>query len=192
MSSTRLPRLFVFAGTRRGLVVFGALTLLSGATMLPALATMADHGASVLAFESAAGVDRSREILDEWGSAGKTAMWWQLALDMPFLVGYGLFLAGACAAVAHRARETGQPRLERAAAVFVWLGPIAAASDFTQNVSLALLLSGHVEQPWPRISALAAPTTTWLGAAAAVFALAGAVATRRRTRQGNPDEPGFV
>lgn len=181
MRSARLPRLFVFAGTRRGLLAFAALALLSGAAMLPALATMAHHGATVLEFETAAGVDCSREILRYWGSPGKTAMWWQLALDIPFLVGYGLFLAGACAAVAGRAREAGRPRLERAAAVFAWLGPIAAASDLAQNFSLALVLSGHVEQPWPRISALAAPTTTWLGAAAALFALAGAVVTRRRT-----------
>lgn len=175
-----LPRLFVFAGTRRGLIGFAALALLSGAAMLPALATMAHHGATVLEFESAAGVDRSREILSEWGPAGETAMWWQLALDMPFLIGYGLFLAGACAAVARRAHESGQLRLERAAVAFAWLGPIAAASDFAQNVSLALVLNGHLEQPWPRISALAAPATSWLAAAAALFALAGAVATRRR------------
>lgn len=180
MDYTRLPRLFVFAGTRRGLLAFGALALVSGAAMLPALATMAGHGASVLDFEKAAGVDRTREILSEWGSAGKTAMWWQLAFDTPFLIGYGLFLAGACTTVARRARETHRPRLERAAGVFAWLGPIAATSDFAQNISLALVLSGHVEQPWPRISTLAGPTTTYLAGAAALFSLIGVAATRRR------------
>jgi hypothetical protein len=177
---TRLPRLFVLAATRRGLLFFAALALLSGAAMLPALATMVDHGASVLAFEGAAGVARTREILTAWGSAGKTAMWWQLALDTPFLIGYGLFLAGACTAVARRAREAGKARLERAAGVFAWLGPVAAAADFAQNVSLALVLGGNVEQPWPRISAIAVPMITWLGVAAALFAILGAIATRVR------------
>lgn len=175
-----LPRLFALAGTKRGLGGLAALTLLAGAAMLPAMRAMADHGASLIAFESAGSVSRSQEIVAEWGSSGKAAMWWQLALDMPFLIGYGLFLAGACAAVARRARAAGRPRLERAAVVVAWLGPIAAAADFLQNVALALVLSGHVAQPWPRISAVAGPITTTLTAATALFALAGAFVTRRR------------
>jgi hypothetical protein len=178
MREAPLPRLFVAAGTKRGLWGLAALTLLCGAAMLPAMRTMADHGASLIAFESAGSVPRSQEIVTEWGSADKTAMWWQLALDTPFLIGYGLFLAGACAAVARRARSVGRLRLERAATVVAWFGPIAAAADFSQNVSLALVLRGHVAQPWPRISAVAGPTTTTLALAAALFALVGAFVTR--------------
>lgn len=178
MNGLPLPRLFVFAGTKWGLLIFAALALLSGAAMLPALRTMADHGASVLDFESAAGVTRSQEILAAWGNEGKGAMWWQLALDTPFLIGYGLFLAGACAAVARRAQASSKPRLERAATLLAWCGPLAASIDFLQNVSLALVLSGHVAQPWPRISALAAPMVTILGTVAAVFAIGGYLATR--------------
>jgi hypothetical protein len=181
MRETPLPRLFVVVGTKRGLWSLAALTLLCGAAMLPAMRTMADHGASLIAFESAGSVSRSQEIVTEWGSAGKTAMWWQLALDTPFLIGYGLFLAGACAAVARRARGAGMPRLERAAAVVAWLGPIAAAADFSQNVSLGLVLTGHVTQPWPRISAVAGPLTTTLALVAALFALGGTFATRQQT-----------
>lgn len=185
MKKAPLPHLFVAAGSRRALFGLGALALLCGAAMLPAMHTMADHGASLIGFESAGGVARSQEIVAEWGSAGKTAMWWQLALDMPFLIAYGLFFAGACAAVARRAHAAGRPGLERAAAVIAWLGPIAAAADFSQNVSLALVLSGHGDQPWPRISALAGTVTTTLAATAALFALGGVLATRRR----GPAEP---
>lgn len=180
MNAAPLPRLFRVAGTRRGLLGLATLTLVSGAAMLPSMRTMADHGASLLAFENASTASRSREILAAWGSAGETAMWWQLALDTPFLIGYGLFLAGACAAVARRARDAGRPGLERAAVGFAWLGPIAAVADLLQNVSLALVLGGHATQPWPRISATAAPVTTSLALLAALFALAGALATRRR------------
>jgi hypothetical protein len=174
-----LPRIFAAAGTRRGLLGLGALTLVCAAAMLPTFQTMADHGASVFAFESAGSVARSREIVEEWGSAGKAAMWWQLAIDTPFLVGYGLFLAGACAAVARRAAAAGMPRLERAAVFVAWLGPIAAAADFAQNISLALVLRGHVTQPWPRISAVAGTVTIALSLTAALFALAGVAVTRR-------------
>ena len=180
MKQAAIPQLFRAAGAKRRLWMLAALTLLFGAAMLPAMRTMGDHGASLIAFESAGTVSRSQEILTEWGDAGKTAMWWQLGLDLPFLIGYGLFLAGACAAVARRAREAGKPRLEQAAAVLVWFGPLAAAGDFLQNVSLALVLEGHVVQPWPRIAALANPTTTSLTVSAGLFALCGALATRRR------------
>ena len=180
MREAPLPRLFVAAGTKRGLWSLAALTLLSGAAMLPAMRTMGDHGASLIAFESAGSVSRSQEIVTEWGSAGKSAMWWQLALDTPFLIGYGLFLAGACAAVARRARATERLRLERAAVVVAWLGPIAAAADLAQNVSLTLVLAGHVAQLWPRISAIAGRTTTTLAVIAALFALVGAFVTRKQ------------
>jgi hypothetical protein len=179
-----IPRLFVAVGTRPALWALGVLALLCGAAMLPAMHTMGDHGASLIAFESAGSVARSQEIVTEWGSAGKTAMWWQLALDTPFLIAYGLFLAGACAAVARRAHVAKRPGLERTAAVIAWFGPIAAAVDLLQNISLALVLTGHVAQPWPRISAVAGPTTTTLALVAALFASGGALATRSRPTLG--------
>jgi len=180
MTRAPIPKLFRAAGAKRGLWTLAALTLVSGAAMLPAMRTMADHGASLFAFESAGSVARSQEIVSGWGDAGRSAMWWQLGLDLPFLIGYGLFLAGACSAVARRAHETGRRRLERAAAVLVWFGPLAAIGDFLQNVSLALILEGNAAQPWSRIAALANPITTSLIVTAALFALCGALATRRR------------
>ena len=185
----KLPRLFIAAGSKRGLLALAALTLLSGAAMLPAMRTMANHGASLIAFESTGSVSRSQEILAEWGAAGKSAMWWQLALDLPFLVGYGLFLAGACAAVARRARASGRQRLERVATIVAWLGPLAAAADFLQNVSLAFVLDGHVTQPWPRISAAAGPLTTGCALAAAIFAIGGFLVTRAQSPQPAPVKP---
>lgn len=173
-----MPRLFVYASRPRVLWILAAIALISGAAMLPTMSTMAAHGASLIAFESAGSVARSQEILAGWGDPGKTAAWWQLAFDTPFLIGYGLFAAGACAAVARRAAQVGKPRLQRAATLIAWCGPIAAAADFLQNVSLALILSGQMTQPWPRIAAICGPTTTILMAIGLSFALAGAVATR--------------
>ncbi len=146
--------------------------------MLPAMRTMADHGASLIAFENAGSVDRATEILAEWGAAGERAMWWQLALDLPFLIGYGLFAAAACAAVARRAAVVGKPLLRRAATVFAWFGPLAAARDLLQNIALALVLTGRVEQPWPRMAAVGSSAVTILVVASLLFALVGAFLTR--------------
>jgi hypothetical protein len=175
-----LPRLFVWAGKPQSLWALAALTLLFGAAMLPAMSTMADHGASLIAFENAGSVARSQEILADWGDAGKNAAWWQLGLDLPFLIGYGLVVAGACAAVARRAAKVGKPRLRRAATLIAWLGPLAAGADFLQNVSLALVLTDHVTQPWPRIAAVCGPVVTTSIAIGLGFALVGAFATRER------------
>lgn len=163
----------------RALLLLAIAAVACGAAMVPAMATMGDHGHSVIAFEDAATVGRSRQILSDWGGAGKRAMWWQLAFDTPFLVAYGLLLGACCAAVLRRARERGMQRLGAAAAVFTWFGPIAAAFDLSQNISLALVLAGHVAQPWPAISAVAARATSALALAAALFALGGFLATRR-------------
>jgi hypothetical protein len=146
--------------------------------MLPTMATMSDHGYSLFAFEKAGSVERSAEIVDAWGEDGKRAAWWQLAFDTPFLVGYGLFAAAACAAVARRADRAGKPRLLRIATVVVWFGPLAAAADLLQNVSLALILAGHIASPWPQISAIGGTLTTVLMAAALLFAAVGWASTR--------------
>lgn len=182
MEPKSLPGLFTIAARPRSLVLLAAVTLLSGAVMLPAMATMSDHGAALFAFESAGDATRSAEILTGWGEAGEAAMWWQLALDLPFLVGYGLFAAGACAAVAIRAERVGRPRLRRAAVAFAWLGPLAAAADLLQDLALALVLSGHVTQPWPRIGDLAGRPVGVLMGVSLVFALAGTLATRGEPR----------
>jgi hypothetical protein len=175
-----VPSFFLALGTPRRLLALAAVTLVSGAAMLPAMATMSDHGYSLFAFEKAGSVERSAEIVDAWGEDGKRAAWWQLAFDEPFLIGYGLFAAAACAAVARRADRAGKPRLLRIATVVVWFGPLAAAADFLQNVSLGLILSGHIASPWPQISATGGSLTSVLMAAALLFAIVGGVATRGR------------
>lgn len=178
------PARFSFLGEPRSLVLLAALTLLSGAAMLPAMAAMTDHGASVVAFESAGGVERSQEILAEWGDAGKTAAWWQLVIDTPFLVGYGLLLAGACLAVARRAERIGSIGLRRMATRVAWLGPIAAGADLIQNFALALILAGHETQPWPRVAAVCGGITLSLMAIGAVFVAVGVLRTRASASPG--------
>jgi hypothetical protein len=178
------PPLFLALGTPRRLLILAAITLGSGAAMLPAMRTMDDHGSSLFAFEKAGSVEHSAEIVDTWGEGGKRAAWWQLAFDTPFLIGYGLFAAGACAAVARRADRADKPRLRRMATIVVWFGPLAATADFLQNVSLALILSGHIASPWPQISATGGSLTSVLMGVALFFAFVGWVATRGESSSG--------
>jgi hypothetical protein len=173
-----LPRLFAPVGERRSLWVLAVLTLVSGAAMLPAMGTMSDHGASVVAFEFAGSVGRSQEILAEWGSAGKAAAWWQLALDTPFLIGYGFLLAGACVVVARRAKRAGLLGLQQTATKIAWFGPLAAGADLLQNISLGLILAGHETQPWPGIAAVCGVITLVLMAIGVVFVSIGLFRTR--------------
>ena len=175
-----IPRLFLAVSGKRQLLLLGAVMLIAGAAMLPAIATMSDHGASLAAFESPGGVAGAEEILDEWGHAGETAMWWQLGLDVPFIIGFCLLFAGACAAVARRASAASMPRLERAASFAVWIGPLAAAADLVQDLCAAIMLSGQVEEPWPGLSGLAISLVGPLWVAATLFAVGGWLATRGR------------
>lgn len=176
------PRLFRRVSTRRPLLVLLLVTAVSGLAMVPAMATMGDTGESLTAFETCGTVERAEEILDAWGDSGRRAMWWQLALDIPFVIGFGLFFAGACTAVARRASEASMPRLARAAALAAWLGPIAACADLVQDLCSAMILAGAVEQPWPRLSAISIRLVLPLLALAALVALGGFLATLRRTK----------
>jgi hypothetical protein len=69
ISRTGIPRFFAAVGRRRWLLVLTVVAIATGAAMLPAMRTMADHGASLFAFEGAASVERSEEILAGWGDA---------------------------------------------------------------------------------------------------------------------------
>jgi hypothetical protein len=172
------PRLFEIVGKPHSLLILFAFILISGVAMLPAVVTMADHGATVLEWEFAGTVERSQEILAGWGDTGKTAAWWQLGLDLPFLIGYGLFLAGACIAVARRAQRIGRLRLERWATIVAWFGPLTAVSDLLQNISLALHLSGQETQPWPALAAIDGRITQILMGVGLIFVFAAFLATR--------------
>jgi hypothetical protein len=184
-SSTRSPsapqgkarRLFKVMGGPRWLVASGMATVFLYLAMVPSFHGMSDHGASLGSFEDAGSVGRSSEIVDEWGDAGRDAARSQLLIDLPFMVSYASFLAGACMFVAGRARRLGRSRLTRLAAAIAWCGPIAAACDLAQNIALALILGGHHTQPWPRISAVTAIVTRGLAEGALLFVIVGAAIT---------------
>ena len=153
-------------------------TLVFGALQLDALQTMSDRGAGVLEFEFAATSSHAEEIVSGWGEEGQQAAREHLALDYAYLVFYGLLLAGACAAVADRARRAGRDGLAAAGGAFALAALAGAGADALENAALLAVAGGHTEQPWPGLAAGFAAIKFALTAAAAVYIVAGFVATR--------------
>jgi hypothetical protein len=165
--------------TRRALWLLALLTLAFGAAALPALGTMSDRGTGVIAFEVARTSARAAQIVSEWGAEGRSAARESLWLDYPFLISYGLLLAGGCWAVARRFAVLGLPRAAALGRALAWAGLAAAGFDALENVALLRVAGGHTAQPWPGLAFAFASLKFVLSGAATVFALGGWVATRR-------------
>ena len=151
-----------------------------GLAQVPFLTTMSDHGTGVIAFELARTPARAHEIVTEWGSAGRSAARLSLILDYLYLVFYGLFLFGACTAVAERWRRLGHPRIADLGLPLAWAGLVAAGFDALENVALLAVAGGHTGQPWPELAADFASVKFALSVAASLYALAGWAATAAR------------
>ena len=172
LRDVRLPR-------GRWLWVCAAGTLVFGALQLPALGEMSDRGTGVLEFELAADSAHAERIVTEWGEEGRDAARQQLLLDFPYLVFYGLFLAGACAAVADRARRAGRAGLARLGGAMSLAALGAAAADALENAALLAVAGENTDQPWPALAAIFAVVKFALAIAAGLYALLGLLATRR-------------
>ena len=118
----------------------------------------------------------------ELGDSGRDAARTSLYVDYPYLIFYGLFLAGACVVVGARGAERGMAALPRAARILAIGALVGAACDAVENAALLRVLAGHVDQPWPGIAFGFAVAKFALTCAAAVFAVAGFLVTAARKR----------
>lgn len=175
------PRLFA---RRQVLLAFFAGSAVFGVLALPELGTLSDRGEGIIAFELARTPERANEIVTEWGEEGRSAARTSLFLDYPYLVFYGLFLAGACSAVAARAKALGWRGVATAGLVLAWGSLVAAWSDAVENLALLLVVAEHTNQPWPGTAFTFATIKFALVAPALLFAAVGWAATARRGRDG--------
>ena len=189
MDAIRLPRLplpglFDAADRRRRVLwVLALVTLVFGIAQAPALRTMEDHGAGIVAFEVAGTSQRAHEIVTEWGPSGRSAAQLSLVLDYGFLVGYGLLLAGACTALALRFRATGAEGLAWLGILLAWGSLVAAGADAAENANLLVIAGGHTSQPWPGLALGFALIKFGLSTPAWLYALVGWLATTLRRRR---------
>jgi hypothetical protein len=179
VSSNALTRLFAAPRRRRLLWLLLAGTIVFGVAALPSLGTMQDNGVGILELEFVRSTERADEFTAELGSEGRSAARTSLLLDYPYLLCYGLFLAGACVAVAARAERLGKRSLASAGTLIAWGGLGAAAMDAIENGALLLILDGQTGQPLPAIASGCAAVKFALAGTALIYALIGWAATRK-------------
>ena len=175
--SAPLPRLFAAATRRRTLWLLAIATVALGIAALPSVGTMEDHGVGIIELEFTRTSAKAEQHYEDLGPDGRSAARTSLLLDYPYLLAYGLFLAGACVAVADRARRSGRPRLAALGAPLAWGALGAAVCDAIENAMLLLILGGHTGQPWPALAFGFAAVKFILVAGALLYAIAGWIAT---------------
>jgi hypothetical protein len=175
-----LPRLFAPASRRRTLWLLAIATIALGIAALPSVGTMEDHGVGIIELEFTGTSAKAEQHYEDLGPDGRSAARTSLLLDYPYLVAYGLFLAGACGAVADRARRGGRIRLAALGAPLAWGALGAAACDAIENAMLLLILGGHTGQPWPALAFGLATVKFALVAGALLYAIGGWLASARR------------
>ena len=175
------PRLFRPERRRGTLIVLALVTVAFGVAALPSLGDMQDHGVGIIELEFTGTAEKAAAHYAELGPDGRSAARTSLLLDYGYLVGYGLFLAAACVAVADRARRTGRTQLAALGPALAWGALAAAACDAVENGALLLILDGHTDQPWPAIAFACASVKFALATSASLYALGGWLATLGRT-----------
>jgi hypothetical protein len=170
---------------RRGLIVVALFIAMVavGALALPSLGTMSDRGVGIIDLELARTSQKASEYYAKLGEKGRDAARESLYLDYPYMILYGLFYASACVVVAARAAERGMSRLAGVGRPLAWGALAAAACDAVENIALLRVADGHTGQPWPGIAFAFASAKFLLLIAASLYAIAGFLATLRRTRR---------
>lgn len=149
---------------------------------------MEDHGVGIIELEFTGTAAKAEQHYEDLGPDGRSAARTSLLLDYPYLVAYGLFLAGACVAVADRARAAGRPRLAALGTPVAWGALGAAASDAIENAMLLLILGGHTDQPWPALAFGFAAVKFALVAIALLYAVVGWIVTLASTPRPGIDD----
>ncbi len=173
--------------TNVGVVIgLGIIVLLSSMAIGAAATSMTEHGVSVDDFQLAGTSAKAELAYNELGQDGRRAAWWFLALEFPFLVGYGLLLCAGCAFAALRLAAAGFERLTRIARFAAVFGLLAAGSDLIQNSALAINLTGNFAQPAPRIAEVFGDLTWVFGISAGFVFVAGWIFAALRSKQVAP------
>lgn len=170
--------------TNVGVVIgLGIVVLLSSMAIGAAATSMTEHGVSVDDFQFAATSAKAEAAYHELGPDGRRAAWWFLGFELPFLAGYGLLLCAGCAFAARQLAAVGTDRLARIARFAAIFGLLAAGSDLIQNSALAIVLTGNIAQPAPRIAQVCGDLTWVFGVSAGFVFVAGWLFAALRSRQ---------
>ena len=159
-------------GRRRALWISGIAAFVLFAILASIDGKLWDEGGpGIITFELAGSEERSREIVAEWGSAGRDAARASLWLDYLFMAAYAVFWTLAAAAVRDLARREGWRRFASIASVVVFLPVAAALFDAVENVGLLLAVDESGGAFAPRLGAVAASLKFLLLTPAQLFVL---------------------
>lgn len=132
------------------------------------------NGPGIVPFEVAGTQEEAREILGEWGSAGRDAARVSLRVDFAYLIAYSLFLAVACTVASQRLARRGMTRLARLGPILGWSMFAAGAFDAIENVALLRVIDGNTET-WPGVALYAAIPKFAITGIGLAYAILGAV-----------------
>jgi len=131
-------------GRRPPLWAFGAGQILLLVPLLALERRMKRAGGpGIIPFELAGTPERSRRIMDRWGSDGRSAARLSLVLDYPYLVTYSGLQLGASRAASNALRRRGATRLAEAGRVIGAAQLAAGAFDAAENTALLGVLAGR-------------------------------------------------
>lgn len=141
-------------------------------------------GPGIVGFEVAGSEERAREILGQWGEAGRDAARTSLWLDFPYLIAYGAFLALAAAAIRDLARQRRWRRFTSVGYVMVPFALTGAGLDALENIGLLITLAGSGGDWAPRLATVFAIGKFALISAVIAYVVVGLVrrAYQRTTR----------
>ncbi len=128
-----------------------SLTLLTAMHSLDQTLITQTAPRGIVSFELAGSIEKTRQILNEWGPEGKAYATLSLGLDYLFLIVYALFISLACIRIARHLKS----RFSFVAAwgfVLGWALFLAALLDAIENFALIKLAFESQHESWPIIA----------------------------------------
>jgi hypothetical protein len=170
--------------TNVGVVIgIGLVVLVSSLAIGAAATSMIENGVSVEDLQSAGTSANAEQAYGDLGKDGRRAAWWFLGFELPFLASFGLLLSAGCAFAARQLAAAGAERLAQFARFAVIFGLLAALSDLIQNFSVAVILTGHFAQPFPRLAEVFGYLPWAFGVSAGSVFVAGWIVAAFRSRR---------
>lgn len=148
------------------MVIVGLALLVMGSVgMRESAATLKEGGAGIVAFEVARTPERAAHILRRWGVRGRQAAVDNLFADMPFLLGYGLLLAGLSWWSADRMGSRTSADAGTVCHVMAAVAMCAALLDMVEDTLLLRILrrSPRAVEPWASTGAWLCASLKFLG-----------------------------
>lgn len=131
------------------LVTTFALTVLLQVVDRPLRSATAPYG--IVSFEFAGAVSAAQAIVQSWSPTARSYAGYSLGLDYSYMLAYALTIGLACLMAGDALAWRGLS-LADLSIPLAWAAVAAAALDAVENLCLAVLLFGRLDDPWPQVA----------------------------------------